>query len=115
MSGVENNAGHWLIKHNHYSHTLIILLAICSIFLAIESQSVFENECGFAEKGLFFPLKGEGWGGGLLEGINILKIHDLEMYQMVDSMSTWALEGAGWFKTVDGILSQFQPIKWQIL
>ncbi len=69
------------------------------------------------------PLKGEAWGrwsrpprtGGRLHSFFIYKFHDVRKSQPVDSYLHIWTEVQGWFETVDGVLSPFQPMKCRFL
>lgn len=51
-------------------------------------QRVFQNEPDFTDS----HSRG---GAGEVGGVNILKLHDVVMYQTVNSRSAWSLQGSG--------------------
>lgn len=53
------------------------------------NQHVFENEHGFTDSNKLRV----GFGGG--RHVNIIRLHDVEMYQTVDFMSACTLQGSG--------------------
>lgn len=54
--------------------------------MMVHDQYIFENELSFTDS--------HSGGGG---GINILRLHDIVMYHMVDPMSALSLQGSGCF------------------